>query len=523
MPAPSTNGPRALFASVVAVAFVFYLWNARHLWFFQDDWDYFAHRSLTSADDLLRPHNEHWTTIPIVVYRTLYATVGLHSYLPYALVTIVLHLVLATLLLVLMLRLDITPWIAAIVASVFALFGAAAYDILWSFQIGFEAALVFGLTHLLLMDHQGGLGRRDVFGVLAGVAALMSSGIGVTMAVVVGLAALLRRGWRVAVVHVAPLGLVYGWWWLAYGRKAKSQLRGGPIELARFAEVGLRATFDALGDFWGGGAVIVVVLLGGLAVAVAARPHGFPQRAAIPMAMFAGAIVSFATVAVARDAFGPSFATKARYLHVAAVLILPAFALGVDALTRRWRVTGAIALGALVLGVPGNVRAVGEFVDDRKLFDAESKSVVLTVAQSPLAATVPAGWNPEPSHSPMLSMGWIRDAYAQGRLPHVDVPPEVAAANVVRLSLWMNGQDLPEHDCAAVRQVMPVRLRAGEGLLLRGPVFVRLRTRDGVVSRRVRYDVGHSTALLALRALDLRVSSVSPGAPSTVCRFVPRR
>ena len=43
-------------------------------------------------------------------------------------------------------------------------------DIVWAFQIGFTGSLVFGLTQLLLCDHDGGLDWRDGLGVLAGIA-----------------------------------------------------------------------------------------------------------------------------------------------------------------------------------------------------------------------------------------------------------------------------------------------------------------------------------------------------------------
>ena len=73
-------------------------------------------------------------------------------------------------------------------------FGAGAENILVAFQITFVGALVFGLTQLLLADHDGPLDRRDWLGLLAGFAGLLCSGVAITMTVVVGLAVLLRRG-----------------------------------------------------------------------------------------------------------------------------------------------------------------------------------------------------------------------------------------------------------------------------------------------------------------------------------------
>jgi hypothetical protein len=72
----------------------------------------------------LSPHNEHWSTLPILVYRMLWRFFGLRTYVPYKLITILLHLTTAVLLRVVMRRAGVNPWIATAAASLFALFGA---------------------------------------------------------------------------------------------------------------------------------------------------------------------------------------------------------------------------------------------------------------------------------------------------------------------------------------------------------------------------------------------------------------
>ena len=93
-------------------------------------------------------------------------------------------------------RAGVGPWIASAAAALFMLFGAGDENIVWAFQMGFVGSLVFGLTQLLLADHDGPIARRDWLALLAGLAGLLCSGVGVTMVVVVGLATLARRGWR---------------------------------------------------------------------------------------------------------------------------------------------------------------------------------------------------------------------------------------------------------------------------------------------------------------------------------------
>ena len=139
-PISAPSGPAArpallVFAAVVAVAFVLYLVLGRHQYFYLDEWDFVVDRIPAGLDDLLRPHNEHWSTLPILAYRGLYGLFGLRTYVPYQLVSIVLHLTVAVLLLVVMRRAGVGPWIATAAASLFVLFGAGSQDIVWAFQM----------------------------------------------------------------------------------------------------------------------------------------------------------------------------------------------------------------------------------------------------------------------------------------------------------------------------------------------------------------------------------------------------
>src|SRR5205085_1738075 len=118
--------------------------------------------------------------------------------------------------------------------------GAGAENILVAFQITFVWALPRGLGHLLLADHDGPVARRDWLGLLAGLAALMCSGVAVSMTIVVGIAMLLRRGWRVALLHTAPLATVYLVWRSAAPKESSPAYyhANSPGEMLRFIAVG---------------------------------------------------------------------------------------------------------------------------------------------------------------------------------------------------------------------------------------------------------------------------------------------
>lgn len=364
--APSTRSDRlalVVFGGVLAVAAVLYLVLAHDQWFFLDDWDFVALRRLGSLDDLFRPHNEHWSTLPIVVYRGLHAAFGTSTYVPYQLVSIALHLGVAVLLLVVMRRSRVNPWIATAAASLFALFGAGSQDIVWAFQMAWSAALIFGLTHLLLADHDGPVDRRDWLGLAAGLLGLLCSGVAVTMVIVVGLAVLLRRGWRLAVLHTAPLAVVYVIWWFAVGRDSYTATDPVGSTVVRFVGTGIGAAFDSLGQVPGVGILLGVLVLVGLWLAWSRLPfEDLRRRASVPGAMLVGAVTFLAIAGLGRAAaWGPEFARSGRYQHVVAALTLPAVAVAADALVRRWRVAVPIVAVLLVIGIPGNVEALADY------------------------------------------------------------------------------------------------------------------------------------------------------------------
>ena len=106
-------------------------------------------------------------------------------------------------------RAGVASLTATIVAAAFVLFGPGEENIVWAFQFTFVGALMFGLVHLILSDHDGPIDRRDQLGLLAGVASLMCSGVSLVLVGVVGLAVVVRCGWRPAVFHTVPLGALY--------------------------------------------------------------------------------------------------------------------------------------------------------------------------------------------------------------------------------------------------------------------------------------------------------------------------
>jgi hypothetical protein len=82
-PVSSSERPALLaFFGAELVALVFYMAVSRPMWFYLDEWDFLSNRTAGNLNDLFRAHNEHWVTLPVIVYRAMWWIFGLDSYRP---------------------------------------------------------------------------------------------------------------------------------------------------------------------------------------------------------------------------------------------------------------------------------------------------------------------------------------------------------------------------------------------------------------------------------------------------------
>ena len=179
----------------LAVGVVVLLYANRNQWFWYDEWDFIARRGLHDPQwSLWRSHNGHWSTLPILAYRTLLYFFGVRTYWPFIGLLVVLHLLLAHVLWRVMLRVGVTPFVATGLAAVFIVLGSGNANIVWAFQIGFVGSMVLGWLMVLSACTVRWNPWRLVGTWVLGVAALMCSGTGTTMVALATFAALAERG-----------------------------------------------------------------------------------------------------------------------------------------------------------------------------------------------------------------------------------------------------------------------------------------------------------------------------------------
>jgi hypothetical protein len=342
-----TVGPAALLGAACFVACASILWLARGATFFNDEWNVLETRSLSDPASWLTPHNDHWHTGLVVMYRLIVESVGVANYLPYLAVLLGFHLVVA--LAVFHSFRPSAPWWGLGAAVLILFLGSGADDLFWAYQMGFVASTASGLWALLLL-------RRiekpaDVAASLLLLASVATSGIGLCFVAAAAVQVVLQPGerWRLGVV--APPVLGYLLWFVAYGRSVQAGLAEwlNPSSLLAVPGFALRGVANTVGGLSGLGdllgAVIVWLALGWLIVI--AR-HGWRIPPLLGGALV-GTVTEFVLAGLLRA--GSTTPEQSRYIYPAAALLL----VGLSALApaavrtpRRAVINGALAVAAAI-------------------------------------------------------------------------------------------------------------------------------------------------------------------------------
>jgi hypothetical protein len=388
--------------------------------FFRDDWA-FAGRKLDALpfpDRYLLPHNEHWSLLPALAYRTLDAIVGLTSYWPYLGLLLLLHLGVTHVLWRLMLVTGSKPIVATALAAVFSVLGAAAEDLVWAFQIGFVGSTLLGVTAVYLAVTGSTSWRKT--GALAGLtlASLATSGVGLAYLIVVPLV----LAWRRRRYGVAAFGLpllIYVTWYALYGRvltHPPDASATAPLIVGAFVALGLVAALtgyfglpmNSLAAFL----IVGVPVLAGLTLACRDWMANRTLVGRTSLAMYAGAGAFFGAAGLARGGLGLGTATASRYVYVAIALLLPGIALIIsNGADRHPLLMRAIVPVAIVMAV-SNIFQLFAYAAQTRLDNNASRRVL--VAASDLvrsSSSIFVDQLPEPMLAPDLTTTDLRSRY----------------------------------------------------------------------------------------------------------------
>lgn len=468
-----------MFVVVLLIAAIVYANRARDVWFYGDEWNFLARRGL-HWDDLWLHHGGHLVVLPLIVYRTLFQLFGIRSYLPYAAVSIVVHGAAAVLLRVVMRRAGVRPWVATAAAALFVCFGAGSSNIVRAFQITLVGSLVFGVVHLLLADHDGAWDRRDWWGLGAGLAGVLCSGLAITMLGVVGLATLLRRGWRIAALHAVPLVVLV----LAWRTQVPASDRRTNLDfllMFRWTRDSIGATLDTAGhvDLHFGTTTVPLggILLGAVIVAgswLAWRHRATrPERLHLPATLFVGGLAFGAMTASTRGEVGANVPDASRYLYVVLAFSLPLLGVALDAIGRRSALAGGVALFALAVIVPLNLATLSP--DVRPGLYTNLRQRLTTIPRFEVARKVTPDLVPEPLAAPGTTLGWLIATERSGRMgPPPAIGPEARATALMRVLVEQTPLNFYGGRCAPLTKPIVVTIRPLERMVVRGSLRIRL-------------------------------------------------
>ncbi len=302
--------------------------QARRLYFFGDEWAFLLARDL-SWPGIMEPHNEHWSTLPLIAYRAMFKTFGIDHHLAYALMPIALHIGCCILIYRLLLKHDIPAWpaVVAVVPLAF-LAGDLGENPLWPFQIGFLGSAALGLLALLV----SGPGRQRLIMVwIITVLSLMCSGMALPMMIWLGAYLLLSQGLRRALLATVPAGLVYLSWFALFGRQTSSQAPDASAGMViEFAWSGVAHVWDAVLLIPATGGVVFLALLG---VALLAAIPETTRHLALSGVLTLAA--TYLLLGVTRAGLGVDASAASRYAYFGLVMSLPAFGAALALIAER--------------------------------------------------------------------------------------------------------------------------------------------------------------------------------------------
>jgi hypothetical protein len=220
---PLRNPPVLILVAALALSVAGTLALTSGMTFFQDTWAFLINRRDFSADAIFEPHSEHLVAFPALLEILLIRIFGMSNALP-EYILLALFLATTAALLFVYLRRRVGDWLALFATLIVLTLGPAWEVLLWPFEITFIAPILFGLAMLLALER--GDRRGDIVACISLVLAVASSGLGICFIAAAFVAILLgpRDKWLPrAYVVVVPL-LLYGLWWLGWGRDAESSI-----------------------------------------------------------------------------------------------------------------------------------------------------------------------------------------------------------------------------------------------------------------------------------------------------------
>jgi hypothetical protein len=196
------------------------------------------------------------------------------------------------------------------------------------------------------------------------------------------------------------------------------------------------STFGALGHYGVLGWLIGILLVGGLVLAWRGLPAPARRaRLAAPLGLLVGAFSLLCITGYGRAGLAP-FTEKSRYLYLLVAMALPALGVAVDTVMLRWRRLAPVVVVLLLIGVPANINAIVDYMNKPVVqTQRQYRRMMISLPRVAAAKEVPRDTIPEQEFAHFVTIGWLLDGAASGRIPkpeHISRADE--AIDTIRLS-----------------------------------------------------------------------------------------
>ncbi len=131
-----------------------------------------------------------------------------------------------------------------------------------------------------------------------------------------------------------------------------------------------------------------------------------------------------------------SFTEKSRYLYLLIALALPALGVAVDTVMLRWRRLAPVVVVVLLVGVPANINTIVNYMDKPVVQSQRAyRRMMISLPRVAAAKEVPRDTIPEQEFAHFVTIGWLLDSAAAGRVPNPKhISPADEATDTIRLS-----------------------------------------------------------------------------------------
>lgn len=214
-------------ALAYAIAAVLILTWGEGQTFINDEWNYLVNVRGFSPETLLHPQNGHLILVPLLIYKALFATVGTSSHVPYQVVTVILHLTVATLFFALVR--SRLPLAAAVGLTVLVAFFGAGWDtVMGAYEIPNLTGMATGLAMLLALERRTTVGNVAACLLLGLCLASFSVGIAFALGALFAIWLGGRADWRRVWIVLVP-GVLYVIWFLWARKFGQSEVTAEAI------------------------------------------------------------------------------------------------------------------------------------------------------------------------------------------------------------------------------------------------------------------------------------------------------